>query len=544
MLQTTKEQVKNAYANQDLPFDKLIEHLKIDRDSSFHPLFQVMFSLEAAGGEVFALDDLQIRPYNEKCNTSKFDLSLTVTEGENCYELEFEYSTKVISPSYIKHIAIHYQNLISDCIGNGNSSVISINIIDELELQTKLLYQQQLVTKEDFSTSQIIDNLIYYAEKTPEKIAVSDQNAAMNYGELLRRVRLLGSYLQREGVTEDSLVGVCNLRSNDYLVCILSIYYAGGAYIPLDPSLPAARLEQMVTDSRLKWLLTATEVKALNTIKLDCKKINIQTILTKPQPINSPATMTADALAYVLYTSGTTGKPKGVMIEQRGLVNHLQGMINDLELTSNDIIAQNAPQCFDVSVWQFLVAVMLGGQVTILAEETIVEPSNFLQVIAQSGVTILQVVPSFLRCLMTELQTDGGDVLKGLRYLLVTGEAVTANDCNRWFSCCPTVPLVNAYGPAECSDDVALEKITCSLSANERVMIGKPFQNMMIYVLDEAMQPVPTGVAGEMYIGGVGVGRGYLYDETKTAKNFFINKYTTSKYNRLYKTGGSCSISS
>ena len=255
----------------------------------------------------------------------------------------------------------------------------------------------------------------------------------------------------------------------------------------------------------------------------------------KPRPPVRPA---PSSLAYVIYTSGSTGVPKGAMIEQRGMFNHLLSKISDLELSASDVVAQTAPQSFVISVWQFLAALMVGARVHICADEEVRDPALLVQEIGREGVTVLQIVPALLRAILDRMPNESAfRALSRLRWLISTGEALAPDLCRDWFRHFPDVPLINAYGSAECSDDVATHRLTAPPASLATVPIGRAIANTRLYVLDAHLQPVPIGVAGELYVGGIGVGRGYLNDPEQTRRSFLRDPFSKRRGARLYRTG-------
>ena len=255
---------------------------------------------------------------------------------------------------------------------------------------------------------------------------------------------------------------------------------------------------------------------------------------------NLPVCITPRNLAYVIYTSGSTGVPKGAMIEHRGMLNHIYAKINGLHLTAADNVAQTASQCFDISVWQMLVALLVGGRVHIFPDAIAHNPAYLLEQVDRHGISILETVPSLLRAMLEVYEEDGVSkpLLKKLRWLIPTGEALSANLCRRWLRLYPHVPLLNAYGPTECSDDVTHHPIYQPPAETESYMpIGRALMNTRLYVLNPLMIPVPIGVNGELYVGGVGVGRGYLHDAQRTAQSFIPDPFSIEPGAMLYKTG-------
>ena len=333
---------------------------------------------------------------------------------------------------------------------------------------------------------------------------------------------------------------------------MLAVFKAGGAYLPLDPLHPPRRLGQVLSGSGCELVLAATEFVETVTRVFDDGHFG-QTASRPPVATlgdllarehgreNLPARNQPGNLAYVIYTSGSTGMPKGAMLEQRGMCNHLWAKVESLQLTSADVVAQTATQCFDVSVWQMLNALLVGGHVYIADEELALDSLGQLEMIAEQGVTILEIVPSQLRVMVDgvrRMPPPQRPDLSPLRWLIVNGEPLPPELCRQWFDLYPTTPLVNAYGPTECSDDVT----QCAIESPPpptlaRMSIGSALSNMRMYVLDKNLSPVPVGVGGELYIGGVGVGRGYRADPKRTAQIFIPDFFGNNPGARLYKTG-------
>jgi amino acid adenylation domain-containing protein len=257
-----------------------------------------------------------------------------------------------------------------------------------------------------------------------------------------------------------------------------------------------------------------------------------------PRDPASPIRPASSSLACVIYTSGSTGVPKGAMIEQRGLFNHLLSKISDLELSASDVVAHTSPQSFVISVWQFLAALMVGARVHICTDEEVQDPALLMQEISHEGVTVLQIVPTLLREILQRAPYEPAfRALGRLRSLISTGETLAPDLCRDWFRHFPDVPLINAYGSTECSDDVATHRLTAPPTSLAAVPIGRAIANTRLYVLDPHLQPVPIGVVGQLYVGGIGVGRGYLNDLEQTRRSFLHDPFSKRRGARLYRTG-------
>ena len=392
------------------------------------------------------------------------------------------------------------------------------------------------------------------------------------------------------------LIPILADRSCRFLVAMLGVFKAGCAYLPLDPEHPSDRIGGILKQSGAKLILAekrfsplleaalAGQSKSVFSDKPDSSgktdssgDVDSPSILWFEECIcHSPLTTDDDknlydnpkadspeTLAYVIFTSGSTGLPKGAMVKQKGMVNHLYAKIVDLEITTDDVLAQNASQCFDISVWQFLSPLLKGGRVEIMSSETAHDPGRLVEVVARQNVTILEVVPSLLRVLLEQMEenrltsvrlksdgvagrtntgrinVDGKRVgLSGLRWLVPTGEALPPLLCTQWFEHYPETSVLNAYGPTECSDDVAHYRLNHAPAPNSaNIPIGRPVANMRLYILDNHLEPVPIGVVGELWVGGVGVGLGYLNQPDLTSKVFIPDPFNPGTDARLYRTG-------
>ncbi|MBZ5643404.1 MAG: amino acid adenylation domain-containing protein, partial [Acidobacteriia bacterium] len=328
------------------------------------------------------------------------------------------------------------------------------------------------------------------------------------------------------------------------------MFKAGGVYLPLDPRHPAKRLYQVLNQSGCPLVLTTGEfTPVLSQASEDAlsgkrpRVLQIEALLEQEQSEeNLPPRCRPQDLAYVMYTSGSTGTPKGVMVEHIGMLNHIYAKISDTQLTEADVVAQNGPQCFDISIWQCFAALLVGGRVHIFNDEIAHEPALLLEQVERGGVSVLQLVPSMLREIIQQVESLGATrpSLSALRWLVPTGDALLAEMCRQWLTLYPDIPLLNTYGSTECSDDQCHYPIYQPPPSDYRLSImpiGRPIPNMRAYVLDQMLSPVPVGAVGELYLGGIGVGHGYLNEEKRTAEVFILDPFAREPGKRLYKTG-------
>ncbi|MEO3872706.1 amino acid adenylation domain-containing protein, partial [Nonomuraea sp. B12E4] len=376
-----------------------------------------------------------------------------------------------------------------------------------------------------------------------EEPAVIADDARVTYGELCGRAGALSRRLRSLGARPGGMCAIYASRGARVIAGVLGVLGADNAFLPLDTRAPVARNAAMLRASGAEFLLagpehagTAAEIAAA--AQISCRIVALDGSAT-PDGGFEPPEVRPDQPAYMLYTSGSTGLPKGALVHHGGMVNHLAAKNEDLELGDSDIVLQNAPLTFDVSVWQMLTASTVGGCVVVVGDDVALDPVALFRRSERERVTVLEVVPSLLRAAL-DAWDDGAPLpdLGALRRLLVTGESLSADLCRRWFRRFPGVPVVNAYGPTECSDDVTHGFITSAADVPDVVApIGRPVRNLELYVLDRTLQPVPAGVPGELYVGGQGVGLGYLGRPAATAVSFVADPFSGRAGDRLYRTG-------
>jgi len=462
--------------------------------------------------------------------------------------LDFDFHRDVFAHRERAQVIEQFLRTCDALLENPSQPVAGLNLLSPEE-EDRLLFELNR-TGEPLPDLATIGELFgAQARKAPDRLAVTLGDQCLTYGWLDERAGRLAARLRAQGVGPETLVAVLAQRGCVFLGAILAVFKAGGAYVPLDPSWPPARIAEVVRRSGSRVVLTTDECRDQALSALD------------PMPPEArPAVLTiacdgdgshgggethvpsfARNLAYVIYTSGSTGVPKGAMVEQSGMINHVQAKIEDLGLTGADIVAQTASQCFDISVWQFLAPLAAGAGVRVVADDVMHDPRQLLRVVEEERVTVLEIVPSLLRALLeTLLAMPSGERpgLSALRWLIVTGEALPPDLCRLWLQAYPQIPMMNAYGPTECSDDVTHHVIDRAPPTGAAcIPIGRPLRNMRMYVLDRQRLPAPLGAAAELHVGGVGVGRGYLNDPGRTAETFVPDPFGRSPGDRLYRTG-------
>ncbi|GHO60127.1 hypothetical protein KSB_86020 [Ktedonobacter robiniae] len=540
----------NAYAHQNVPFEKIVEMVQPERDLSRPPLFQIMFILQNGPTPSGELGNVRFDLLPAAIETAKFDLTLEIQSAAEGLHCRVEYNTDLFEQATIQRLLAHWQTLLTGIVAQPTQPIADLPLLTVQE-QQQALYTWNEKTRpfaHEVAVHQLIEQQV---ARTPDAVALCCDDEALTYERLNHWANALASTLMARGVGPDVPVAVLMERSIPFVVAMLAVFKANGVYLPLDPLQPAARLRQIMQQCQGAVVLTSTTFQSLlDELFDDAYKQIMPEILTieniaasSPEPIaNIISRHQPNHLAYIIYTSGSTGLPKGVMVEHQGMLNHLLAKMADVSLTATDTIAQNGPQGFDISLWQSLAALTLGGKVEVFRNEVAFDAARLLQQIEERAVSILQVVPSMIRGMLSE--RDGGAsehlTFSALRWLIPTGDALPNELCNRWFELYPAIPLLNTYGSTECSDDQCHFTITGPMRAEQErpiVPIGFPIPNMQVYVLDQAMHVAPVGVIGELYVGGIGVGRGYLADPVRTAQAFVPNPFGSHAGERLYKTG-------
>jgi amino acid adenylation domain-containing protein len=372
----------------------------------------------------------------------------------------------------------------------------------------------------------------------PEAVAAVQGDRHWTYAELNARANRLARALQARGLRREGVVAVVTERTLDWVASILAVFKAGGVYLPIEPHFPADRIGAMLSRAGCELVLTEPGSTATLSQALESRP-GIQMLFIEAAGEENHAdgdlgvVVTPDQLAYIYFTSGSTGEPKGAMCEHAGLVNHLYAKIDDLEIGEGRVVAQIAPQCFDISLWQIMSALLAGGQVLLVEQEAILDVSRFLDTVIRGRAAVLQIVPSYLEVVLTALEQRPRE-LPDLRYVSVTGEALKKELIQRWFSAKPGIKLVNAYGLTETSDDTNHE-VMDRPPDGDRVPLGRPISNVRVYVVDERLSPVPLGAPGVIAFAGVCVGRGYINDPERTALAYRADPYYQGQ--RLYLGG-------
>nr|WP_277815238.1 non-ribosomal peptide synthetase [Dietzia sp. B19] len=532
------DQVRNklleAQSRQWIPFERVVDELKPERSLSHSPVFQVMVSgldrvgdLYAPGREHHWSDDL----VDDGVGVSKFDLGLGIRRRAAELDLVFEYSTDLFDHGTVRNLAEHVVGLLDEVTRNPSTPLSRLPMLRADEA-TKILHgRNETTVPEDAPETCIHDLIVKQARRTPDRVALSFGDSQMSYGVLEHKTAALARTLRTRGVGPEIRVGVCLRRSVELVVALIGILRAGGAYVPLDPEHPAERLRYVAEDAETALVLTDDGARGAlaDHAGLDLVDVNTAISLGESLAREEDQLVHPDNIAYVLYTSGSTGRPKGTMLAHRGVVNRLLWMHREYGLRVGDRVLQKTPYGFDVSVWEFFWPLAVGAQLHVAEPEGHKDPAYLCETLDTRAISILHFVPSMLQAF---LRHGPGRACGSVRDVVCSGEALSVELVAQFRELCPGTRLHNLYGPTEASVDVSYWQCTGSEVAS--VPIGLPVSNTSLHVLDGSMAPVPDGVVGELFIGGIQLSRGYLGRADLTAERFVANPHGPG---RLYATG-------
>ena len=552
-----KETAIAAYSHQSYPFERLVKLLNIPSNQNRCSIFDIVFLLE------------NIHSKNDIARLNN-DLTFSFAVNGNAIAGKIDYSGHLFRASSIDLISKHYINTLKCIIKNPHVQVSDINCIDPIE-ENQLLHEFNQNSK-NYPVTQTIHQLFEQQVKlTPNKTAVH-AITQLTYQQLNEAANQVAHLLRNLDIHTGELVGILKERDLNFPTAILAILKAGGVYLPIDSSYPLDRIKYMLSHSGIKVLLTDSSFsldligelleqcdRLKYIIYLDAKPNNLNRIkiveksifdrlnfeqLSKENPVTKNC---GTEPAYVIYTSGSTGLPKGAIIRHGGAINHIYAQFDALEFTEDFSFLQSAPASSDISVWQFLAPLLIGGKTVIVDTETVANPEKLFQAIQQQQITIAELVPIVLANLIRYIShlPTYQRALPALKWMMVTGESASVELVNQWLHLYPKIKVVNAYGPTEAADDITQFIVEQPLPENQRtVPIGKPLANLNLYILDRKMQLLPIGVAGEICVSGFGVGAGYWKNEVQTQVSFVPNPFpTTTKLlpgverDLIYKTG-------
>ncbi|HLG60750.1 MAG TPA: amino acid adenylation domain-containing protein, partial [Ktedonosporobacter sp.] len=534
VVQHTRQIVLDAYTHQDVPFEQVVEAVTTERDVTRNPLFQVQFAFQNVTMQNLQLAGLAVEPYQLHNHTTKLDLSLFVWEEAGGLMTSVEYNADLFTDAAMQRLLGHLHTLLEQVVAHPDQSWATLPMLTQDE-QQQILYDWNATAAEPLAVMDVQTLFEAQVDRTPEATALVAGQKNLSYWTVDQRANQLAHYLQRLGVRADTLVGVCMKRTPELVITILGILKAGGAYLPLDPSYPADRMTYIAENARLKLILADEHLcdRLPAHVHRICPRLEASTIAL--QSTGRPArSVAADNLAYVIYTSGSTGTPKGVMISHRGLFNYLTWASQHYNVAAGNGSVVHSSLAFDLTVTSLFPALLHGKQVVLVPEEQAVE---HLAEIIRKGLrfSLLKITPAHLDMLGQLVLPQ--ELAASANALVIGGEALRAESVELWRQFAPATRLINEYGPTETVVGCCIYEVTAGDANTGEIPIGRPIANTALYVLDKHLCPVPVGVPGELYIGGLGVARGYVNRPELTAERFIPDPYGRTPGSRCYKTG-------
>jgi len=534
-LQEVKEGCLQAYENQSYQFDELVENLEIKRDIARNPLFDTLFVMQNIQSEEILVKDVVFKPWNRENETVKFDLSIDVIELQDTIALNIEYCSKLFNKETVNRFSKHYINILREIVENPKISIEAIDMLTEEE-KSQLLVEFNN-TKAEYPKDKTIHQIFEeQVEKTPERIAVKYRDKHLTYTELNCKANKLAKKLRVRGIRPDTIVAMLVERSLEMVIGIYGILKAGGAYLPIDPHYPSERIQYLIDDSETQIVLTqerfTEKVNGVEVINLEDESLYMEDGINL-EIVNKPTD-----LAYVIYTSGSTGKPKGVMIEHCSVINKINWRQKKYPIGQDDVILQKTPYTFDVSVWELIWWSFAGATVSMLEPGGEKAPSIIKKAIEENMVTTMHFVPSMLNAFLQYLKIVGdANGMSSLKRVFASGEALTTSQVkqfNKLINKETGARLYNLYGPTEATIEVSY--YDCPETEEIGIIpLGKPIDNIEIYILDQNNKLQPIGIPGELHIAGDGLARGYLNRSELTEEKFIPNPIKQGQ--RMYKTG-------
>ncbi|WP_369036290.1 amino acid adenylation domain-containing protein [Streptomyces adonidis] len=535
LLEQVRDTCVASFAHQELPFEQLVDALKLDRELSHNPLAQVMFILQNAPAARLELPGLAIDTMPSDTGTSKFDLTLELVPTDDGFDGAVEYSSDLFDESTVERFVGHYLRLLDVMVNAPDTPIASAPILTEAEQDRLRLWN---ATEADSGFDMCVQDVVarQVEERGGATALLTADGTRFSYRDLAGRAGRMARLLRTYGVGPDSLVGLCLRRSPDMVFSLVGTLVAGGAYVPFDPEQPAERIGRLVREGRIELVVTTSEcAAALDDVPDQVRIIRLDdagtAALLAEQEESWPAGVTGPRdLAYVIHTSGSTGTPKGVMVEHRSIVNRINWMQSRYALRPDDRVMQKTTYTFDVSVWEFLWPLMHGASIVLASPYAHREPTVLLDEIRRGRVTHVHFVPTALSALLSQGSLAG----TSLRRIFCSGDVLPAELCERTHADC-AIAIDNLYGPTECAVDVTYG--SWSPGAPGQPRIGRPVANTRAHVVDEAGNELPVGVAGELWIAGVQVARGYLNRPDLTRERFLPDPFSGRAGERVYRTG-------
>jgi len=545
LLRRVRKVCIEAFANQAMPFEQLVEELQPTRDLSRNPLASFIFQLEDIPRTADASRAAATKALDVDAGTTIFDISVHLYEAWDSAVLErpegirgtFTYSSDLFKPETIQRLLAHYQALLESVAADPDRPIQELPMMSDAERRQLVVWNK---TAHEYSRKQTVMELFEdYAERKPDATAVVSGGRQLSYEALNGRANQLAHYLRKFDVGPETLVGIYLDRSIEMVAALLGVLKAGAAYVPLDPEYPAERIRIMLADAQIP--LVITQESLLEKVGTDFAGgeicLDAEWMLFAGESTENPRVhVEPENLAYVIYTSGSTGQPKGVAVEHRHLQNYLAAVSNHLELREGLSFAMVSTFAADIGNTALYPSLCGGGTLHVIPKDLATEPLSLARYFEQYNIDCLKITPSHLAALLAD---EARAAIMPSQRLVFGGEALPAQLVETLHQLKPETRIFNHYGPAECT----VVCLTCeandrvSLTAGGTVPIGMPLPNVQVHLLDPLLNPVPVGVAGELYVGGAGVGRGYVNHPAATAERYLPDIFSSEPGRRLYRTG-------
>ncbi|HYE55002.1 MAG TPA: amino acid adenylation domain-containing protein [Chitinophagaceae bacterium] len=531
-LSAVRSKTLACFDNQAYQYEDLIDQLNVPRDTGRNPLFDVMFAYENFDDAQLEIPGLTLSAYGTGTGASQFDLTLMAKESEGRLQFQLGYATSLFKEETIQRFVAYFKKIVSAVIKDVNKRISDIEILDEEEKHA-LLHNLNNSRVGYPAGKTLVDLFEEQVATHADNIAVELGDVQLSYAQLNEQSNRLAAVLRQEGVERDSIVGLLAGRSIETVIGMLAILKAGGAYLPIDIDYPRERIKYMLSDSGAK--ISLTTLAEDDVAGYPCRFIHFDDAGITAQDGSDPVRINQPSDAcYIIYTSGTTGNPKGVIVEHGNVVRLLFNDQFQFEFGAEDVWTMFHSHCFDFSVWEMYGALLYGGKLVIIPKMAARDPMQYLRILKDRKVTVLNQTPSAFYNLIEADKEDEQGVLQ-LRYVIFGGEALKPLKLRSWFSKYPATKLVNMFGITETTVHVTYKEIGAYEIEHNISNIGKPIPTLSAYIFDKYLNPVPQGVRGELYVGGAGVSRGYLKREALTKERFIANPYDHAE--RLYRTG-------
>lgn len=539
LLRRVRRTATEAFAYQELPFETLVQALRPERDPSRHPLFQVMFVLQAGRGDLRRnVQGLSFRPLKSGTGTSKFDVQLSISKQPTGYKAALGYDCDLFEAAVIERLLDHFQVALAAVVDSPDLPLSKVPLLDAQERMRLLGLGRGTVY---LGAQPLCPLALFEAQvrSTPKASALETNGTSIDYSQLNARANRVARKLRELGVVADQPVVIHMNRCVEFVVAILAVLKAGGAYLPLDLQIPSERLRRIMAQSGARVMLTVGESLLPRDSDQQWTVVDVSEALFPLDESNLEPHATPGHLAYVIYTSGSSGQPKGVMIERRSLGNYIQAVHSEYGIAAGDRVLQFASISFDAHIEEIFPALCAGATVVLRNDEMLDSYAAFLHACDQVDITVLTLPTSYWHELVGAMDTEGLKLPTRLRLMIIGGERALSERATAWIRRVGGgVRLLNTYGPSEATVIATCEEVLDPALDDGRLLpvpIGRPIGNVRALVLDPGLEPTPLGVVGDLYLGGDCLARGYLGAPALTAERFIANPFDPD--GRLYRTG-------